>query len=78
MTRRGVAPSGGYFSTAADFARFGQMVLRKGTGLDGRRHLTEAAVAEMTSKQYVSGQHMPVGLIYLDSSLLSLVQVGSY
>ena len=47
---RGPSPAGGYFSTAADVARFGQMVLNRGT-LDGRRYLSEASVAEMTRKQ---------------------------
>ena len=39
---------GGFFSTAADFGRFGRMILRGGE-LDGVRYLSEAAVAEMTS-----------------------------
>ena len=38
---------GGFFSTAADFGRFGRMILRGGE-LDGVRYLSEAAVAEMT------------------------------
>lgn len=44
------SPGGGLFSTAADVARFCQMLLRRGE-LDGRRYLSEAAVAEMTRKQ---------------------------
>jgi CubicO group peptidase (beta-lactamase class C family) len=43
-------PAGGLFSTAADVARFGQMVLRGGE-LDGQRILSEAAVKTMTSRQ---------------------------
>lgn len=43
-------PAGGFFSTAADVARFGQMVLRGGE-LDGKRYLSEAAVKMMTSRQ---------------------------
>ena len=43
-------PGGGLFSTASDMGRFCQMVLNKGT-LDGKRILSEAAVATMTSKQ---------------------------
>ena len=43
-------PGGGLFSTASDMGRFCQMVLNKGT-FDGKRILSEAAVATMTSKQ---------------------------
>jgi CubicO group peptidase (beta-lactamase class C family) len=43
-------PAGGLFSTAADLARFCQMILNGGT-LDGKRYLSEAAIKEMTSKQ---------------------------
>jgi CubicO group peptidase (beta-lactamase class C family) len=42
------APEGGLFSTAADMARFHQMLLNKGT-LNGRRILSAAAVEEMTA-----------------------------
>lgn len=44
------APAGGLFSTAADMARFHQMLLNKGT-LDGQRILSAAAVETMTSNQ---------------------------
>ena len=47
---RRASPSGGYFSTARDCARFGRMVLRGGE-LDGQRHLSAAAIAEMTTDQ---------------------------
>ena len=47
---RGPIPAGGLFSTAADVARFSQMLLNNGE-LAGRRYLTEAAVREMTRKQ---------------------------
>jgi CubicO group peptidase (beta-lactamase class C family) len=43
-------PAGGLFSTANDCARFCQMILHRGT-FEGRRYLSEAAVAEMTTKQ---------------------------
>jgi CubicO group peptidase (beta-lactamase class C family) len=43
-------PAGGLFSTAADVARFCQMLLNGGT-LEGKRYVSEAAVKEMTSKQ---------------------------
>ena len=43
-------PAGGLFSTAADTARFCQMILNGGE-FDGRRYLSEAAVKQMTSKQ---------------------------
>lgn len=47
-------PGGGLFSTAADVAAFGRMVLRGGE-LDGKRILSEAAVKTMTSKQTPDG-----------------------
>jgi CubicO group peptidase (beta-lactamase class C family) len=43
-------PAGGLFSTAADLARFCQMVLGGGQ-FEGRRYLSEAAVKEMTKRQ---------------------------
>lgn len=43
-------PAGGLFSTAADVARFCQMVLNGGT-FEGKRLLSEEAVKTMTSKQ---------------------------
>ncbi len=43
-------PAGGLFSTAADVARFCQMILNGGV-FDGKRYLSEAAVKQMTSKQ---------------------------
>jgi CubicO group peptidase (beta-lactamase class C family) len=43
-------PAGGVFSTAADVARFCQMIL-KGGAMDGKRYLSEAAVRQMTSRQ---------------------------
>ena len=47
---RGPIPAGGLFSTAADVARFSQMLLNNGE-LAGRRYLSDAAVREMTRKQ---------------------------
>lgn len=43
-------PAGGLFSTAADLARFYQMVLNNGEA-SGRRILSEAAVKQMTTRQ---------------------------
>jgi CubicO group peptidase (beta-lactamase class C family) len=43
-------PAGGPFSTAGDLARFAQMILNRGVS-QGKRYLSEAAVAEMTRKQ---------------------------
>jgi CubicO group peptidase (beta-lactamase class C family) len=43
-------PAGGLFSTAADLARFGQLFLNKGM-CNGRRILSETAIAEMTRRQ---------------------------
>ena len=51
-------PAGGLFSTAADVARFCQMILNGGVW-EGRRYLSEAAVKEMTSKQ--TGANVPDG-----------------
>lgn len=48
--RRFPMPAGGLFSTAADCAKFCQMVLRGGE-LGGKRYLSEEAVKVMTSKQ---------------------------
>ncbi len=48
--RRQPMPAGGLFSTAQDMARFCQMILAGGVW-DGRRYLSAAAVAQMTSKQ---------------------------
>jgi len=48
--RRGPSPAGGYFSTARDLARFGQMLLNGGV-LDGKRYVSAEAVQEMTRKQ---------------------------
>lgn len=48
---RGDAPplgGGGLFSTASDYARFGQMLLNRGT-LDGRRYLSEDAYRALTT-----------------------------
>ena len=43
-------PAGGLFSTVQDVARFGQMILNRGT-FAGRRYLSKAALAQMTRKQ---------------------------
>ncbi len=48
--RRGPSPAGGYFSTATDMSRFCRMILGGGA-VAGRRFLSQAAVAEMTSRQ---------------------------
>jgi CubicO group peptidase (beta-lactamase class C family) len=48
--KRQPMPAGGLFSTAADVARFCQMVLNGGE-FQGKRILSEAAVREMTKKQ---------------------------
>jgi CubicO group peptidase (beta-lactamase class C family) len=43
-------PAGGLFSTASDYAKLSRMMLNKGE-LDGKRILSEKAVAEMTAVQ---------------------------
>ena len=47
-------PAGGLFSTAADLAKFYQM-LASGGELNGRRYLSEAVVEQLTSKQTPDG-----------------------
>jgi CubicO group peptidase (beta-lactamase class C family) len=49
--KRQPMPAGGYFSTAADVAAFGQMLLRGGKTADGKQLLSEASVRAMTSTQ---------------------------
>jgi CubicO group peptidase (beta-lactamase class C family) len=48
--KRQPMPAGGLFSTAADLARFCQMILNGGE-FQGKRYLSEAAVKEMTTRQ---------------------------
>jgi len=43
-------PAGGLFSTAADVAKFCQMILNGGT-FNGRRYVSEKAIHEMTTRQ---------------------------
>jgi len=53
-------PAGGLFSTAADIAKFGQMILNGGV-YNGKRFLSEAAIAEMTRKQTGDVNKAPYG-----------------
>ena len=48
--KRRPMPAGGLFSTAVDVSRFCQMIHGRGV-FHGKRYLSEAAVAQMTSKQ---------------------------
>ncbi|MDR0901749.1 MAG: beta-lactamase family protein [Opitutaceae bacterium] len=48
--RRHPTPGGGLFSTAADVAKFGQLLLNKGS-FDGRQIISEKSVAEMARRQ---------------------------
>ncbi len=48
--KRYPCPAGGLFSTAADCAAFGRMILNDGT-LDGKKYLSPAAIQQMTSTQ---------------------------
>jgi CubicO group peptidase (beta-lactamase class C family) len=48
--KRQPMPAGGLFSTAADLARFCQMILNRGV-FEGKSYLSEAAIDEMTTKQ---------------------------
>lgn len=49
--KRQPCPGGGLFSTAKDVTAFGQMILRGGTGPDGKRLLSADAVRELTGTQ---------------------------
>lgn len=49
--KRQPCPGGGLFSTAKDVTAFGQMILRGGTGPDGKRLLSETAIRELTGTQ---------------------------
>jgi CubicO group peptidase (beta-lactamase class C family) len=53
-------PAGGLFSTASDVAKFGRMILNGGV-YNGRRFLSEAAIAEMTKKQTGDHNKAPYG-----------------
>jgi CubicO group peptidase (beta-lactamase class C family) len=59
--RHMVEPSGGLFSTAADMARFYQMILNGGE-LNGKRIVSKAAVAEMTKTHSAGGKELNYGL----------------
>jgi CubicO group peptidase (beta-lactamase class C family) len=54
---RGISPAGGLFSTAHDMYRLGRMVLNGGT-FGGRRYLSAASIAQMTSNQIGA---LPIG-----------------
>ena len=60
-------PSVGLLSTAEDLSRFCRMMLRHGT-LDGKRVLSEKAVAEMTRPQTADGGGATWGLGFLISN----------
>jgi len=59
--KREAEPSGGLFSTAADMARFYQMVANGGE-LDGKRIVSAKGVAEMTKPHTASGKPIQYGL----------------
>ncbi len=65
--RREAEPSGGLFSTAADMARFYQMVLNGGE-LDGKRIVSAKGVAEMTKPHNVAGKAIQYGLGWSNNS----------
>jgi CubicO group peptidase (beta-lactamase class C family) len=54
--RRTTEPSGGLFSTAADMAKFYQMILAGGVTPKGRRIISQAAIAEMTAPHSAGGK----------------------
>lgn len=59
--RRMTEPSGGLFSTAADLAKFYQMILDGGVH-GGKRIVSEAAIAEMTKAHHAGGKPVNYGL----------------
>lgn len=59
--RRMTEPSGGLFSTAADLAKFYQMILDGGE-VGGRRIISKAAIAEMTKPHQAGGRQLTYGL----------------
>lgn len=59
--RRMTEPSGGLFSTAGDMARFYQMILDGGV-YQGRRIVSESAIAEMTRPHTAGGKTLSYGL----------------
>jgi CubicO group peptidase (beta-lactamase class C family) len=65
--RRMTEPSGGLFSTAADMAKFYQMILDGGV-YQGRRIVSEKAVAEMTKPHSAGGKMLGYGLGWQCSS----------
>ena len=65
--RREAEPSGGLFSTAADMARFYQMVLNGGE-LDGKRIVSAKGVTEMTKPHSASGKTIQYGLGWFNNA----------
>ena len=65
--KREAEPSGGLFSTAADMARFYQMVLNGGE-LDGKRIVSAKGVAEMTKAHTVAGKTIQYGLGWFNNA----------
>lgn len=64
---REAEPSGGLFSTAADMARFYQMVLNGGE-LDGTRIVSAGSVAEMTRPHTAGGKTIQYGLGWFNNA----------
>lgn len=74
-------PAGGLFSTAADMARFYQMILNGGTW-EGRRIVSEKSIAEMTKPHHAGGKELNYGLCWFvnnDAQRASpMMPLGSY
>jgi CubicO group peptidase (beta-lactamase class C family) len=79
-------PAGGLYSTAADLARFYQMMLNRGT-LDGRRYLSEASVEQMTQNHtgelragFTDGIVMGLGwqVVGRPTGVTAMLSPGSY
>ena len=65
--KREAEPSGGLFSTAADMARFYQMVLNGGE-LDGKRIVSAKGATEMTKPHNVAGKTIQYGLGWFNNA----------
>jgi CubicO group peptidase (beta-lactamase class C family) len=74
-------PAGGLFSTAADMARFYQMILNGGTW-EGKRIISQKSIAEMTRPHQAGGKELSYGLCWFvnieNSRSAPMMPVGGY
>jgi len=70
-------PAGRVLSTLADMAKFGAMVLRSGTGLNGVRVLQSASVDEMIRNTKAVHPRMPgIGVVFAEKDIQGIRFVG--